>query len=479
MAFNFRSSGSKQVFLDDSQLSDHRYYRFPNETGTFVTSVSTGSFPFTASRAVSSSYAISASHLIGGGGATISNAGDNRIITSDGTSTGLVAESNIQFSDNRLSITGSVTASQFTGSNLSGLPAFIGLVTSASFVQVVTGSSTGNIIPTWPQYVTVICIGGGGGGGAGSPFTGAKHKSGGAGGSGGEVVINRFKRSEISASIQFTIGGGGGSGSVGSNADIETGQDGQDGGVTIFGWSGATNMRPLRAWGGRGGKGGITTTSSPTLARTNPTSGRGSHYFSLGCGGGGAGGYSTTHKYSGNLPWVDAPNLPYTINDIHRQSALLTPDGAATDYGVLQINGTPAGVTTTGGGGGYGGNNFSGSSGLHQSSNLAYGLPGRILNANFNTGARTGVNANQDYTQQGIVGKDFNNYTDTAPYDLFLGNVLIGMGGRSGYANGTAWNSAMTAPMTGSRYGGGGGGGSWRQSGADGGAGGIIIIYEA
>ena len=50
MAFNFRSSGSKQVFLDDSQLSNHRYYRFPDETGTFVTSVSTGSFPFTAGR---------------------------------------------------------------------------------------------------------------------------------------------------------------------------------------------------------------------------------------------------------------------------------------------------------------------------------------------------------------------------------------------------------------------------------------------
>ena len=288
MAFNFRSSGSKQVFLDDSQLSDHRYYRFPNETGTFVTSVSTGSFPFTASRAVSSSYAISASHLIGGGGATISNAGDNRIITSDGTSTGLVAESNIQFSDNRLSITGSVTASQFTGSNLAGIPAFIGLVTSASFAEVYdsTTSTSTWTKPSWAQKITVIAIGGGGGGGGGYPLTaGNQTRSGGGGGAGGEIVWNTYLASDLpNSAISLQIGAGGaGGGTQNTNA--------VNGGNSIFGTDTNANYVVLTARGGYGGSGGARAETSTSITAidgmTRPSPGRPSTFNSTGAGGGG------------------------------------------------------------------------------------------------------------------------------------------------------------------------------------------------
>jgi hypothetical protein len=62
-------------------------------------------------------------NLAGGGSATtVSNYGDNRILTSDGTTTGLNAESNLTFNGNLLSVTGSgsfsnnVTASGFVRS---------------------------------------------------------------------------------------------------------------------------------------------------------------------------------------------------------------------------------------------------------------------------------------------------------------------------------------------------------------------------
>lgn len=44
--------------------------------------------------------------ITGGGGATISNAGDNRILTSDGTSTGINGESNLTFDGTTLGVTG-------------------------------------------------------------------------------------------------------------------------------------------------------------------------------------------------------------------------------------------------------------------------------------------------------------------------------------------------------------------------------------
>lgn len=86
-------------------------YDFP--TGSFRTGSFTGSFTGslegTASyttQALSASFATTASYLLGGG-ASVTSPGDNRIITSDGTSTGLIAESNLNFTGTILSLTGS------------------------------------------------------------------------------------------------------------------------------------------------------------------------------------------------------------------------------------------------------------------------------------------------------------------------------------------------------------------------------------
>jgi hypothetical protein len=47
----------------------------------------------------------------GGGGATITNYGNNRVITSDGTTTGLVGETNMTFDGSILSVSGNIIAS--------------------------------------------------------------------------------------------------------------------------------------------------------------------------------------------------------------------------------------------------------------------------------------------------------------------------------------------------------------------------------
>jgi hypothetical protein len=54
----------------------------------------------------------------GGGGTTVTNYGDNRIVTSDGTSTGLNAESNMTFDGGQVNVTGSMKLTgTFSGNN--------------------------------------------------------------------------------------------------------------------------------------------------------------------------------------------------------------------------------------------------------------------------------------------------------------------------------------------------------------------------
>lgn len=64
MPLKIKSSGSYYATFDDSALTTDRIYSLPNVSGSLLTSNSTGSFPFSAS------YAVSASYLIGGGGAS-------------------------------------------------------------------------------------------------------------------------------------------------------------------------------------------------------------------------------------------------------------------------------------------------------------------------------------------------------------------------------------------------------------------------
>lgn len=76
------------------------------------------------------------------GGTTVSNSGDNRVITSDGTSTGLVAESNLSFNGTQLTITGSIISPSLTGS-LQGSSSYSIQSLSSSFA---TNSSTASYV---------------------------------------------------------------------------------------------------------------------------------------------------------------------------------------------------------------------------------------------------------------------------------------------------------------------------------------------
>jgi hypothetical protein len=69
-----------------------------------------------------------------GGGASVSASGNNRVITSDGTATGLNGELNLTFDGSTLIVVGNVTANSFTGS-------LQGTATTASFVLQAVSSS--------------------------------------------------------------------------------------------------------------------------------------------------------------------------------------------------------------------------------------------------------------------------------------------------------------------------------------------------
>lgn len=537
MAFNIKASGSYYAYLDDSLLSTNRYYTFPNENGTFVTNNSTNAIGtnqiindavtydkiqnVTSQRllgrasagsgnteeiTLGSAFSFDGTTLNVSAGATVTNAVNNRLITSDGTSTGLVAESNIQFDANRLSVTGSVTASQYTGSNFGrNSPTFIGLASSASFTQVITSTITAANFspPTWCQFINVICIGGGGGGGAGSPFHGTKWKTGGGGGAGGAISMNRYRRSELvfaGASLQVTVGGGG-SGGTTQGTSVEIGYDGNPGGDSSFGTidrsTSFDKIAPIYAYGGQGGQGGFTSSDTSNL-RTRYAHGWGMGKYTLGSGAGGAGSvpvtagskdkYSTALGTNTTLFVSDAPHLPYTPNDLHKISAIKV---FTTDTGLSQLGdylNAPAEVTTTGGGGGLGASNVG--DGVHRSvfgagNTPLFGAGGRILRYNSNTGGRANISdALQTYTVAGAYGifdpntVQSNWLSPNSALIHFLPDIPIGIGGRSGYANGTAAGATLTAAQNGSDYGGGGGGGCWKQAGGNGGAGAVIIIYE-
>ena len=69
-----------------------------------------------------------------GGGASVSASGNNRVITSDGTATGLNGELNLTFDGSTLIVVGNVTANSFTGS-------LQGTATTASYVLQAVSSS--------------------------------------------------------------------------------------------------------------------------------------------------------------------------------------------------------------------------------------------------------------------------------------------------------------------------------------------------
>lgn len=89
-------------------------YVLNSVSASFATNSSTASYIL---NAVSASFATTASYVLGGGGgATVTSSGNDRLITSDGTTGGLVGETNLRFNGSILNVTGSVIATSYTGS---------------------------------------------------------------------------------------------------------------------------------------------------------------------------------------------------------------------------------------------------------------------------------------------------------------------------------------------------------------------------
>lgn len=123
-----------------------------------------------------------------------------------------------------------------------------------------------------PEYVYVLLWGGGGGGGRGGTYPNGLGANGGAGGGGGAHARALFRASDISSTVQITIGSGGLGGASGGNGS------GSQGGTTSFGTY-------LYAPGGGGGESGI---GFDTIAGGNQNGGG---------GGGGSGETGLTSAY--------------------------------------------------------------------------------------------------------------------------------------------------------------------------------------
>lgn len=108
-------TGSLQATSFTGSLQGSASYALQSLSASFSQNASTASY---ALNAVSSSFATTASYVLGGGGASVTNPGNDRVITSDGTAGGLVGENNLRFNGSNLSVTGSVIANSFTGSLL-------------------------------------------------------------------------------------------------------------------------------------------------------------------------------------------------------------------------------------------------------------------------------------------------------------------------------------------------------------------------
>jgi len=316
--------------------------------------------------------------------------------------------------------TGSFTGSFLGTNNISG--SFIGLTTSASYVQVFESSGTWNK-PSWVRKITVICVGSGGAGGPGF-VGGTGNRTGGGGGGGGSVSWTTFRREDLpSNSYNITVGSRGDA--SGSN-DIA-----RNGKISSFGF----NSTPyIFAFGGSAGQPGSNITGSvrggvPISSTVNSSGG--------GPGGCGQVSYSST---------MDAASVPFATNTIP----------------VNGSNAIPAAVAPTGGGGGAGLT----STGIGTTA----GMGGQILESQTFNG--TTINGTS------LLNNSVN--LTSAPSMSFYG-TSVGLGGRGGRTSATAYK-----PVNGGKYGGGGGGGVAHPNGlygenlgGFGGPGVVIVISEA
>lgn len=195
-------------------------------------------------------------------------------------------------------------------------------------IQIFTASGTW-YKPQRAYSYEVLLIGGGGGGGSGRCDIAGTARFGGAGGSGGALVVGRGLAAFLAATESVTVGAGG-AGGAGRNT-VNNGNAGTTGGSTLYG--------PYLAVGGNPGTGG-TSSSSTAGANTgfrsgtypnfgtalnaggagslgsNGTAGPGSAANALPTGGGGGGGLDTSNvqRAGGSGGEIGASLWPLTIN---------------------------------------------------------------------------------------------------------------------------------------------------------------------
>lgn len=111
--------------------------------------------------------------------------------------------------------------------------------------------------PVWARRVEARVVAGGGGGGSGAAGAAGTARFGAGGGGAGGMARAVWKAADLAGGVVVVVGTGGNGGAAASpGPGSGTGSDGADGGETCLSLAGVVRLRAL---GGRGGKGGGTT----------------------------------------------------------------------------------------------------------------------------------------------------------------------------------------------------------------------------
>ena len=292
-----------------------------------------------------------------------------------------------------------------------------------------TAGSGNYTIPTGAKAVWRRVIGAGGGGGGGGAGTGASTRSGGAGGGGGAVATGWISGAELAGgTIAYVVGAGGTSGAGTASGD------GTDGGV-----GGQSSAGALIAYGGGGGRRGLTIGA-----------------VAGGGGGGGTGGPGTVGAagaVAGGLPGASS-------------AAAIGGQGAQ--------GGTTVSACAEYGGGAGGGHNtsafFPGGSSLYGGGG---GGAGAGTNAFPNVNNPSAGGTSGTYTPGGGGAAGTSGASPTAgTAGAAADSTRCGSGGGGGGSTVTTNTTGAAGGAGGAGGGGGGGGGSGTNTGA-GGAGGV------
>jgi hypothetical protein len=380
-------------------------------TGSLQSTSFTGSLQGTASNAISSSYAVTASFAssspavydfgsfatptdVGGGGnfgiVTDGDKGDITVTSSGSIWT--IDNDAVTYAKIQNVTTSSVLLGRATtgAGNIEEIILGSGLTMSGSTlsaagggagmqvqIDTITTSSTWTP-PAWGKYFKVYLVGGGGGAGSGARQATTSTRYGGGGGAPASSVWVELNNTQVTGSVSVTIGAGG-AGGTSITTDNTNGNNGSPGGATSFGsftstytsggGNGGTtssgnrgaaisvisNFAPSSTLGGQNGSNGspgtVSGVSNQSLSYTGNFGG---------AGGAGAAGSSTTTANGGTIDYwsVILPSVSVSTGGTNGGNG---NDGVSFTYSYLTV-GTPGGggsyktgqATGRGGDGSYG-----------------------------------------------------------------------------------------------------------------------------